>query len=346
MAPLEYSQTDDRHLYIKDRIRSRDEFLFFMHQFVEECRRQGFKHKKDILPSYRFFVRSISRRFLFSGYRVIDSLLPRLLHRKQALIVTSKCDDLVDNIFPYYGYEIIPMLWDVWPAVQHRMLRDLKRFHCKTVFVTVRSVAQRLKQELGINAYWIPEGIDTSIYHPGLPLAERPHHVLEMGRQHPGYHQMLTRLHGEGKIAGLLSSNDKDGMLHKNTLTFPSMDDLCRSLPQYQVLPCFPQCDTNPGRAGDIETLTQRYWEGMLSRNILIGRAPQELIDLVGYNPVVDVDWDHAEEQILHILNNIADYQPLVDKNRATALEKGTWAARMPLLTKYLEESGYKNIMK
>ena len=31
------------------------------------------------------------------------------------------------------------------------------------------------------------------------------------------------------------------------------------------MMVCFPQCDTNPMKAGNLETLTQRYWEAMLS---------------------------------------------------------------------------------
>ena len=51
-----------------------------------------------------------------------------------------------------------------------------------------------------------------------------------------------------------------------------------------------------PELAGDIETLTQRYWECMLSRIVMLGHAPQELIDLIGYNPVIEIDKEHVKE--------------------------------------------------
>ena len=57
--------------------------------------------------------------------------------------------------------------------------------------------------------------------------------------------------------------------------------------------------------AGKIETLTQRYWECMLSRCLIVGRAPFELINLIGYNPVIEVEWGNESEQLLRILNNI-----------------------------------------
>ena len=55
-----------------------------------------------------------------------------------------------------------------------------------------------------------------------------------------------------------------------------------------KIVVSFPQNITNPKKAGDIETLTQRYWESMLSRNIIVGQAPEELIELIGYNPVIN----------------------------------------------------------
>lgn len=105
---------------------------------------------------------------------------------------------------------------------------------------------------------------------------------------------------------------------------------------------CFTQCDTNPNKAGNLETLTQRYWEAMLSGCLIIGRAPQELIDLIGYNPVIDVDWDTPEEQLSLILKNIDTYQELVDKNVIVAKKYGSWDCRMPLLKKYLIQVGYQ----
>ena len=105
---------------------------------------------------------------------------------------------------------------------------------------------------------------------------------------------------------------------------------------------CFPQCDTNPQKAGNLETLTQRYWEAMLSGCLIVGRAPQELIDLIGYNPVIDVEWDNPEIQVEGILNNIENYQNLVDKNIESAQKYATWDSRIPLIKEYLAKVGYQ----
>ena len=44
----------------------------------------------------------------------------------------------------------------------------------------------------------------------------------------------------------------------------------------------------------------------------------------------------------LDILEHIEDYQPLVDRNRETALKLGDWALRMKMVMEWLEKIGYK----
>ena len=96
---------------------------------------------------------------------------------------------------------------------------------------------------------------------------------------------------------------------------------------------------TQPEVAGDIETLTQRYWECMFSRMVMVGHAPQELIDFIGYNPVIELsDKISAEEQIADVIEHIEDYQVLVDKNRETAEKLGSWDVRIKWLMEELEE--------
>ena len=88
-------------------------------------------------------------------------------------------------------------------------------------------------------------------------------------------------------------------------------------------------------------TLTQRYWECMLSRVIIIGKAPKELVDMLGYNPVIDLDKDRFANQVKDILEHIEDYQDLVDKNHKNALEKGDWKMRINEIMKIMNEFGY-----
>ena len=91
---------------------------------------------------------------------------------------------------------------------------------------------------------------------------------------------------------------------------------------------------------GDIETLTQRYWECMFSRMVMVGHAPQELVDFIGYNPIIELRDDiSAEALIRDVLEHVEDYQALVDKNRETAARNGSWNMRM----KWLMEEWKRN---
>ena len=94
-----------------------------------------------------------------------------------------------------------------------------------------------------------------------------------------------------------------------------------------------PRSITQPEIAGDIETLTQRYWECMFSRMVMVGHAPQELVDFIGYNPIIELRDDiSAEALIRDVLEHVEDYQALVNKNRETAERIGSWDMRMKWL--------------
>ncbi len=80
----------------------------------------------------------------------------------------------------------------------------------------------------------------------------------------------------------------------------------------------------------------------MLSRIVMVGHAPKELTDLVGYNPVIEMDMEHDLEQINELLAHIEDYQPLVDRNRETALKMGSWDIRMKQVMEWLKGLGYE----
>lgn len=331
-------------IFVKNRIRQKQEYQFFRHQFVESCIRNGFSFRPDYIPTYRFYFRAICRRFLFTIYKFVNEYLPFLIRRKKAIIISATGNTLIDSTFPYYfNYEIVPFLWDVWPIYWDQLYENLRLFGCKTVFVTVKSFRDKLEKDLGLNVFYIPEGIDVSIYNSGNKLSQRDGDIIEIGRQYKRYHEIILSCIEKGIVKTVNSSNiDTHGNLIEGKLQFSSHHELCATLPKYKIMICFPQCDTNPQKAGDLETLTQRYWEAMLSGCLIVGRAPQELIDLIGYNPVIDVEWDNPEIQVEGILNNIENYQNLVDKNIESAQKYAPWDSRIPLIKEYLAKVGYQ----
>jgi hypothetical protein len=126
-----------------------------------------------------------------------------------------------------------------------------------------------------------------------------------------------------------------DEFLYTNKQLYDAMGDA-------KVTITLPRSMTQPEIAGDIETLTQRYWECMLSRMVMLGHAPKELVELIGYNPVIELDTEHTAEQVQEILAHIEDYQSLVDKNRETAIRMGDWTVRMREVMKWLKDCGYE----
>lgn len=303
--------------FVKNKKREQGEFQFYQHQFVEAMIKAGCKPVNG------------GGGMLFRIFRRVSIVLIKKFgcpSNAKNIIITSRGNDLLINAFPYYTYNIIPMLWDLWPCYWEKLFRDLKILKVKECFVTASQMVDILKEKCGIIAHWIPEAIDIRDYECGKELRHRCINVYELGRQHHEYHKIIESL--MGTVINNYKGNeyDKDGRLIK--LAFPTANDLLSALPEIQIIVCFPKIDTHPLEAGGIETLTQRYWEAMLSGCLIIGRAPQELIDLIGYDPVVNVDWDNPQKQITEILNNIENYQELVNKNIITATKLGSWDLR------------------
>ena len=201
-------------------------------------------------------------------------------------------------------------------------------------FFTQKQVAEYVTSKIpGIKCVHLPEGLEQNGYSKGLSLKERNIDLLEMGRLYPKLHFELLRIQ-DLSLIHLYQKGPE--------LLFPTFEDLSKALSDTKISFCFPRCDTHIEHAGSVETLTQRYWECMYSRTLILGRAPKELVDLLGYNPVIDINWDNVGLQILGILGNIEKYQPLVDRNYEYAVEFATWKSRIPfieeVLSKYLDD--------
>lgn len=313
-------------LYIKKKNRHPYELQFYMHQFVESGIRKGILSKKDYFDKHRLMKRIINR-ILHKLY------LPTIIFppQKDSVIIATRGGDLYSNSFPYYGYNIIPMLWDCWPSSWDKLYKDINKLKCKQILVTSKFMAEKLKNDLEVDTFWIPEGVDTADFEKGEDLKDRSIELYELGRQHKEYHKVIDHAISCEYINTVKRNEyDKNGKLLK--LAFKTSEELNKALSNTKIVVSFPHIDTHPQNAGPIETLTQRYWEAMLSRCLIIGRAPQELIDLIGYDPVVQVDWNNPQLQLKEILNNIDDYQSLVNKNYGMALKKASWDERWRII--------------
>lgn len=260
-------------------------------------------------------------RYELPNFRFIDS--------KCAMLMFVEPISISFDTFPYYAtHEVIPFIWDCWPCYYDKMERWFKRHMTRTAIFTSRMEMEEMKRRCPeVNMLWCPEAVDEKSYKEGKQLKDRNINLLEFGRSNE---RVLGKLSIDSHVCTYV-----DGMfIYSNEKLYEAMGDA-------KVTICLPKSMTHPDVAQGIETLTQRYWEAMLSRMVIIGHAPKELIDICGYNPVLELpgDRDAINSMILDIIKNIDKYQELVDRNRSVALEKGLWTIRMKNVAEWLGNS-------
>ena len=235
------------------------------------------------------------------------------------------------DTFPDYAfYEVIPIIWDCWPKQVESVAAFFRKHQVKTAIFTSSQTADVFRGLFPqMNILTITEGIKIDLYSPGNVLSDRKIDILAIGR----------------KDGNFFKSPLPEGINHIKTgnfaRTFQSDEEFRSALADTKVTVTVPRCDVDKKTAGNIETLTQRYWECMLSRIVMVGRAPKELINLIGYNPVIDWDGNDASPLVSDILRNIGKYQELVNRNYETAKKMASWEMRMKDIMIYLKNKGY-----
>lgn len=245
-----------------------------------------------------------------------------------------------DSFPDYARYEVVPMFWDCWPGYFENTCLWLRKHNVKNAVFTSRQTAERIQKRFSgedkewqkINVIWCPEAVDGELYQEGKALKDRSIDLLEFGRSNDKVvcSKKLACVKIDGAPLQHVCTKQNGKFIFTNEQLYEAMGDA-------KVTIALPRSMTQPEIAGDIETLTQRYWECMFSRIVMVGHAPQELVDFIGYNPVIELRDDiSAEELIADVLENIEIYQSLVDKNRETAEKLGSWNVRMKWLMEEL----------
>lgn len=221
--------------------------------------------------------------------------------------------------------EIVPWIFDCWGPQFEAWEALLKRHRARVAFFSARDAAAHFASVIpGLTAHWLPEACDPALFHPERPLASRSIHVLELGRKHAALHE---RIREPLARAGVTHRFAIDGT---RTPIFSTLDDTYRALGDTAIMACFPKTITHPSEAGGVETMTQRYLEAIGSGCVCYGRAPRELVDLFGFNPVVEMDEQDPAGQVMRLMEEIrrGEHQELVDLARARLPEVGTFGLR------------------
>lgn len=255
-------------------------------------------------------------------------------NKKEARLRFVQPYSLFFDSFPDYAqYEIIPFFWDVWPENFEKTFTWLAKHDIKTAIFTSSQVAAMVQAKFPrMNVLAVTEGIDVETYSKGKQLKDREIDFLEYGREI----DHVVKYSIEDKIKYVRGK--------RNGKPIFSQQELIETLANSKVVAAYTKKWTNPEQAGEIDTLTQRYWECMLSGCIMIGHAPKELLDLIGYNPVIEVDRENQDGQLMNVLADIADYQDLVDRNRNSAIKYGDWKYSMQKVINFLQNKGYNII--
>lgn len=220
--------------------------------------------------------------------------------------------------FPYalrhplvtYSFDLWPHRWDEWQRVF-----DMNR--PAVAFISAKvPMAEMQRRVPDVDFRWLPEAVELSAFDPSLPLTDRPVDLTEIGRPFKLYHERIRPVLAKASCRHEYPNPEKP-------LAVPN-SEMAYIYSRSKIVPCFPRSVTHPELAGNVETTTCRYFECMASRTLMVGHCPQELIDLLGYNPVIEAHLDQAGEQLVRdILPRIGVFQKLVDRNIETL--RSTW---------------------
>jgi hypothetical protein len=212
-------------------------------------------------------------------------------------------------------------LFDAWPMWHEQISRFVESWDVRYAFVSSSQAAERLGgMSRGCTFTWLPEGVDVRQYQQRSYL-ERDIDVLQLGRKYDALHELIRPALAKAGRSYLYERE-------KAKIIFSSRADFVAGLARAKVSICVPSSITHPERAGDIETMTIRYLQSMVSKNLVVGRAPREMVDLFGYNPVVEIDMHDPAAQLLGILENYEGYVPLIEKNFDEVGRNHTWTDR------------------
>ncbi len=259
-------------------------------------------------------------------------LMRRIATRDDTILIVPAWFISEYKLFPHGCVrEVVPYSPDCWPDRYGDYESFYRRHAIRLAFVAARQSAEEMQRRRpGMAVVWMPEAVVAADYRPDKPLADRATDVLELGRKYDAYHDAIVGYLREAGRTHLFEAV-------KGRVVFPGgKRALAEGMGDAKISVSFPGSMTHPF-AGDVETVTYRYFETFASKCLALGRAPQELIDLFGYNPVVEADLHAPAEQLAEQLANIGDYQVLVDRNHERLLEVGTWDVRARQMLDHIE---------
>lgn len=221
------------------------------------------------------------------------------------------------------GYDVIPYCWDVWEPDAPLWRRHLSNPQVRGVVCSSSDGAALLRAHLpGKPVEVVYEALSPSRFtSPVVSWDDRDIDVLELGRRDAAWHAAVTRSLVEANVRHLFEAS-------AGQLVFKAPGQLDAAMSSTRLSVCFTRQRTHPDAAGAVEALTHRFLESMAAGCVLIGENPRDLVRLMGYAPVLEVDRADPVGQVLSLLKRPVLTEELRSRNRSAVMAVGTWETR------------------
>lgn len=209
-----------------------------------------------------------------------------------------------------------------------------RSFKIDIAFLSIRKAVEYFNslQIPFFRAYWIPEAITLGSYRQS-DYAEKDIDFLQYGRRWDWIHERLLPFCASKGLRyehPLNCSTDKS--------QFKTRAELLTTLARTKTAICVPKTVTHP-EIYDLPTVTTRYFECMASKCLILGHAPEDLINLFGYNPVVEADNSDPMRQLEYLRDHYQEFLPLIEKNYRITQEKHQWRNRIVDMIDIIDDS-------
>lgn len=226
-------------------------------------------------------------------------------------------------------------MYDVWPRFHKWIFPLLDFFNVKYVFFSSKQVFEIFNKQyshIKCKALWLPEALLPQDY-SFKNYNDRDIDVLEFGRMFDDYHH---------RIAEVLKLKGKNHVYRTKEMNFlfPDKSTFTNALASAKIVICVPSNITHPHRAEFVSSMTLRYLQAMISKCLVVGILPLDMEEAFGYNPIVEIDMEHAADQLLNILANYNDYLDLIEKNYQQVMLHHQWKNRWEIIEQKIRE-GY-----
>lgn len=218
--------------------------------------------------------------------------------------------------------------FDIWPNTFTAMEAFLTHSGITNVFLSSSYAAEYFTNRGFDNVSWVPEGVKYEEYYYKA-FEDKDIDVLELGRRHQKTHNSIVEV---------LRADNKKHLYEKSPgkIVFPNKEQFITGMARSKISLCFPKSETDPEAAGPVSTMTNRFLQSMASKCLVVGSSPQEMVQLFGYDPVVQIDKSAPAAHLLDILYNFQDYHDLIEKNYINVRENHTWENRCNTILKII----------